>query len=72
MAPPELSELRKLLKELIDAGIIISRQTLEGTVRGTGAVPEEACASLRLCIDYRALNNTKKKKEPVPPPPLLR
>jgi hypothetical protein len=37
MAPPELSELRKQLKELIDAGYI---RALKDTVRGTGAVPE--------------------------------
>lgn len=58
-APPELSELRKQLKELIDAGYI---RALKAPFGAPVLFQNKHDASLRLCIDYRAHNNTKKKK----------
>nr|CAN80593.1 hypothetical protein VITISV_040475 [Vitis vinifera] len=52
MAPPELEELRRQLKELLDAGFI---------------QPSKAPYGAPMCIDYRALNKvTVKNKYPIP------
>ena len=64
MPPPELEELRRQLKELLDAGYI-----------GSSKAPYDAPVlfqrkkdgSLRMCIDYRALNKvTIRNKYPIP------
>jgi hypothetical protein len=61
MAPPEFEELRKQLKELLDAGYIQPSKALYG------APQKKHDGSLRLCIDYRALNKiTVKNKYPIP------
>lgn len=59
MAPPELSELRKQLKELIDAGYI---RALKAPFGAPVLFKNKHDASLRLCIDYRAHKNTQNQK----------
>ena len=64
MSPAELLELRKKLKELLDAGLIQPSRAPYGA-----PVPfqKKQDGSLRMCIDYRALNNeTIKIKYPIP------
>ncbi|GJX16759.1 RNA-directed DNA polymerase, eukaryota [Tanacetum coccineum] len=64
MSPPELEELRKQLKELMDAGYIRPSKALYGApmlfqIKKNG--------SLRMCIDYRVLYKvTIKNKYPIP------
>ncbi|KAL5823009.1 hypothetical protein ACOSQ4_020909 [Xanthoceras sorbifolium] len=53
MAPPELEELRKQLKELLDAGYIQSSKAPYGA---PVLFQKKKDGSMRLCIDYRALN----------------
>ena len=64
MAPPELEELRKQLKELLDAGHIRPSKAPFGA---PVLFQKKKDGTLRLCIDYRALNKvTVKNKYPVP------
>ncbi|XP_070029262.1 uncharacterized protein [Nicotiana sylvestris] len=63
MAPPELEELRKQLKELLDAGHIRPSKAPFGT---PVLSQKKKDGSLHLCIDYRALNKvTVKNKYPI-------
>ncbi|XP_023764406.1 uncharacterized protein LOC111912904 [Lactuca sativa] len=64
MAPPELEELRKQLKELLDAGFIRPSKAPFGA---PVLFQRKQDGSLRMCIDYRALNKvTVKNKYPIP------
>lgn len=64
MAPPELEELRKQLKELLEAGHIHPSKAPYGV---SVLFPKKKNSSLRLCIDYRVLNKvTVKNKYPIP------
>ena len=64
MAPPKLEELRKQLKELLEAGHIRPSKSPYGAPVLFQKKKDE---SLRLCIDYRALNKvTIKNKYPIP------
>ena len=53
MAPPELAELRKQFNELLEVGFIRPLKVSFGTPVLFQKKHDE---SLRLCIDYRALN----------------
>ncbi|RVW38679.1 Transposon Ty3-I Gag-Pol polyprotein [Vitis vinifera] len=53
MAPPELEELRRQLKELLDAGFI---QPSKAPYGAPVLFQKKHDGSLRMCIDYRALN----------------
>lgn len=64
MAPPELDELKKQLKELLDAGYIRPSKAPYGA---PVLFQKKHDGSLRMCIDYRALNKvTIKNKYPIP------
>ncbi|RVW96014.1 RNA-directed DNA polymerase-like [Vitis vinifera] len=64
MAPPELEELRRQLKELLDAGFIQPSKVPYGA---PVLFQKKHDGSLRMCIDYRALNKvTVKNKYPIP------
>ncbi|XP_052117210.1 uncharacterized protein LOC127747411 [Arachis duranensis] len=64
MAPPELKELKKQLKDLLDAGFIRPSKAPYGA---PVLFQKKHDGSLRLCIDYRALNKvTIKNKYPIP------
>ncbi|MCF8701922.1 retroviral-like aspartic protease family protein, partial [Corynebacterium sp. MC-10] len=64
MAPPELQELRKQLNELLEAGHIRPSKAPYGA---PVLFQKKKDGSLRLCIDYRALNKvTVKNKYPIP------
>ncbi|XP_015168928.1 uncharacterized protein K02A2.6-like [Solanum tuberosum] len=64
MAPPELEELRKQLKELLEAGHI---RPSKGPFGAPLLFQKKKEGTLRLCIDYRALNKvTVKNKYPIP------
>ena len=64
MAPPELEELRRQLKELLDAGFIQSSKAPYGA---PVLFQKKHDGSLRMCINYRALNKvTVKNKYPIP------
>ncbi|CAN6728768.1 unnamed protein product [Malus baccata var. baccata] len=64
MSPPELEELRKQLNELLDAGYI---QPSKSPYGAPVLFQRKKDGSLRLCIDYRALNKiTIKNKYPLP------
>ncbi|GJZ39977.1 putative nucleotidyltransferase, ribonuclease H [Tanacetum coccineum] len=64
MPPPELEELSKLLKELIDAGYIRPSKAPYGA---PVLFQRKKDGSLRMCIDYRALNKvTIKNKYLIP------
>lgn len=64
MAPPELEELRRQLKELLDAGYI---QPSKAPYGAPVLFQKKKDGTLRLCIDYRALNKiTIKNKYPIP------
>ena len=64
MAPPELEELRRQLKELLDAGFI---QPSKAPYGAPVLFQRKHDGSLRMCIDYRALNKvTVKNKYPIP------
>ena len=64
MAPPELEELRRQLKDLLDAGFI---QPSKATYGAPVLFQKKQDGSLRMCIDYRALNKvTIKNKYPIP------
>ncbi|RVW71430.1 Retrovirus-related Pol polyprotein from transposon 17.6 [Vitis vinifera] len=64
MAQPELEELRRQLKELLDAGFIQPSKLSYGV---SVLFQKKHDGSLRMCIDYRALNKvTVKNKYPIP------
>ncbi|RVW34437.1 RNA-directed DNA polymerase-like [Vitis vinifera] len=64
MAPPELEELRRQLKELLDAGFI---QPSKAPYGAPVLFQKKHDGSLQMCIDYRALNKvTVKNKYPIP------
>ncbi|KAL3499013.1 hypothetical protein ACH5RR_041745 [Cinchona calisaya] len=64
MAPPELAELRKQLKDLLDAGYIRPSKSPFGAPI---LFQKKHDGSLRMCVDYRALNKlTVKNKYPIP------
>ncbi|KAL6320406.1 hypothetical protein AAG906_007103 [Vitis piasezkii] len=64
MAPPELEELRRQLKELLDAGLI---QPSKAPYGASILFQKKHDGSLWMCIDYRALNKvTVKNKYPIP------
>ncbi|KAL4030901.1 hypothetical protein IC575_009155 [Cucumis melo] len=64
MAPSELAGLRKKLDELLNAGFIRPAKALYGA---PGLFQKKKDGSLRLCIDYRALNKlTVRNKYPLP------
>jgi hypothetical protein len=64
MSPMELAELRKQLEELIDAGFVRPSKAPYGALV---LFQNKADGSLRMCMDYRALNKvTIKNKYLVP------
>ncbi|KAH9722467.1 Endonuclease [Citrus sinensis] len=64
MAPPELEELRRQLKDLLDAGYIRPSKAPFGA---PVLFQKKKDGSLWMCIDYRALNKiTIKNKYPIP------
>ncbi|KAH9753791.1 Endonuclease [Citrus sinensis] len=64
MAPPELEELRRQLKDLLDAGYIHPSKAPFGA---PVLFQKKKDGSLRMCIDYRALNKiTIKNKYLIP------
>nr|CAD1839581.1 unnamed protein product [Ananas comosus var. bracteatus] len=64
MSPPELAELRKQLDELLKGGLIRSSKAPFGA---PVLFQKKHDGSLRLCVDYRALNKaTIKNKYPIP------
>jgi hypothetical protein len=64
MAPPELEELKRQLRDLMDAGYI---QPSKAPYGAPVLFQKKKDGSLRLCIDYRALNKvTIKNKYPIP------
>ncbi|XP_022864502.1 uncharacterized protein LOC111384459 [Olea europaea var. sylvestris] len=64
MAPPELEELRKQLTELVETGRIRPSKAPYGTPVLFQKKPD---GTLRMCVDYRALNKvTVKNKYPIP------
>ena len=64
MAPPELAELQKQLDELLTVGFIRPAKALYGAPL---LFQKKKDGSLRICIDYRALNNiTVRNKYPLP------
>ncbi|CAM8882847.1 unnamed protein product [Rhodiola kirilowii] len=64
MAPPELAELRRQLNELLDAGFIRPSKAPFGA---PVLFQKKKDGSLRMCIDYWALNKvTIKNKYPIP------
>ncbi|KAM3344010.1 hypothetical protein P3S68_026101 [Capsicum galapagoense] len=64
MSPPELEELRKQLKELLESGHIRPSKAPFGA---PVLFQKKKEGMLRLCIDYRALNKvTVKNKYPIP------
>ncbi|RVW19037.1 Retrovirus-related Pol polyprotein from transposon 17.6 [Vitis vinifera] len=64
MPPAELLELRKQLKELLDAGLI---QPSRAPYGAPVLFQKKQDGSLRMCVDYRALNKvTIKNKYPIP------
>ncbi|KAL0302398.1 UNVERIFIED_CONTAM: Retrovirus-related Pol polyprotein from transposon [Sesamum calycinum] len=64
MSQPELVELRKQLKEMLESGIIKPAKSLYGA---PVLFQKKADGSLCMCCDYRALNKiTVKNKYPIP------
>jgi len=64
MAPPKLAELRRQLKDLLDAGLIQPSKAPYGTPI---LFQKKQDGSLRMCVNYRALNKvTIKNKYPIP------
>ena len=65
MDPPDLKDLRKKLKELLEAGHIYPSKGPYGT---PVLLQKKKDGSWHLCIDYWALNKlTIKKKYHIPP-----
>ncbi|KAL0293827.1 UNVERIFIED_CONTAM: Retrovirus-related Pol polyprotein from transposon [Sesamum radiatum] len=64
MTQPELVELRKQLKDMLESGIIKPAKSPYGA---SVLFQKKAYGSLRMCCDYRALNKiTVKNKYPIP------
>ena len=64
MSPSELVELRKQLNELLDAGFV---QPSKAPYGAPVLFQKKQDGSLRMCVDYRALNKvTIKNKYPIP------
>ncbi|KAL0433643.1 UNVERIFIED_CONTAM: Retrovirus-related Pol polyprotein from transposon [Sesamum latifolium] len=64
MSQPELVELRKQLKDMLESGIIKPAKSPYGV---PVLFQKKADGSLRMCCDYRALNKiTVKNKYPIP------
>ena len=64
MTPPELIEWRKRLTELLDAGLV---QPSKAPYAAPMLFQKKRDRSLRMCVDYRALNKvTIKNKYPIP------
>ncbi|WZZ63529.1 hypothetical protein YC2023_074899 [Brassica napus] len=64
MAPAELAELKKQLEDLLEKGFIRSSSSPWGA---TVLFVKKKDGSMRLCIDYRGMNNiTIKEKYPLP------
>lgn len=64
MAPAELAELRKQLDELLEAGYI---QPSKAPYGAPVLFQRKQDGSMRMCVDYRALNKvTVKNKYPIP------
>ena len=64
MSPLELAELRKQLNELLEAGYV---QPSKAPYGAPVLFQKKQDGSLRMCVDYRALNKvTIKNKYPVP------
>ncbi|KAL0430930.1 UNVERIFIED_CONTAM: RNA-directed DNA polymerase [Sesamum radiatum] len=64
MTQPELVELRKQLKDMLESGIIKPAKSPYGA---PVLFQKKADGSLRMCCDYRALNKiTVKNKYPIP------
>ncbi|KAI5671110.1 hypothetical protein M9H77_11474 [Catharanthus roseus] len=64
MAPPELAKLKKQLKGLIDVGFI---RPFKAPFGAPTLFQKKKDSSLRMCIDYRALNKvTIKNNYPIP------
>ena len=63
MPPAELLELRKQLKELLDAGLV---QPSRAPYGAPVLFQNKQDGSLRMCVDYRAFNKvTIKNKYPI-------
>jgi len=60
MSPIELAELRKKLEELIDSGFVRPSQAPYGA---PVLFQKKADESLRMCVDYRALNKVTIKNK---------
>ncbi|XP_019056669.1 PREDICTED: uncharacterized protein LOC109116182 [Tarenaya hassleriana] len=64
MAPPELAELKRQIEDLLEAGYI---QPSKAPYGAPVLFQKKKDGSLRMCIDYRALNKvTVKNKYPIP------
>lgn len=64
MSQPELAELRKQLKELLDAGLL---QPAKSPYGAPVLLKKKQDGSLRMCVDYRALNKvTIRNNYPIP------
>ena len=64
MTPLELRELRKQLTELLDAGLV---QPSKAPYGAPVLFQKKQDGTLRMCVDYRALNKvTIKNKYPIP------
>ncbi|KAL0451598.1 UNVERIFIED_CONTAM: RNA-directed DNA polymerase [Sesamum latifolium] len=64
MSQPELVELRKQLKDMLESGII---KPVKSPYGAPVLFQKKADGSLRMCCDYRALNKiTVKNKYPIP------
>ena len=64
MTPPELRELRKQLTELLDAGLV---QPSKASYGAPVLFQKKHDGTLRMCVDYRALNKvTIKNKYLIP------
>lgn len=64
MSQPKLAELRKELKELLDAGLL---QPAKSPYGAPLLLKKKQDGSLRMCVDYRALNKvTIQNNYPIP------
>ncbi|XP_060181990.1 uncharacterized protein LOC132611597 [Lycium barbarum] len=64
MSQPELTEFRRQLTEMLDTGIIVPSKSPYGS---PVLFQKKHDGTLRLCVDYRALNKiTVKNKYPIP------
>ncbi|PKI67971.1 hypothetical protein CRG98_011567 [Punica granatum] len=64
IAPPKLVELRKQLKELLDAGYV---RPLKAPFGALVLFQKKHDGSLRMCVDYRALNKLTVKNKVLHP-----